>query len=63
MESALPTHFQQFVGTNDTVVDLACGYGEFINNIHAGQKIAINLNPDSREYLAEGVRSRADRST
>ena len=49
-------YFQQYVSSNDTVVDLACGYGEFINNIQAGEKLAIDLNPDSRAYLAEGVR-------
>jgi SAM-dependent methyltransferase len=30
---------------------LACGYGEFINNIQAGQKIAVDLNPDSPAFL------------
>lgn len=40
--------FQKYVDPEtDTVLDLACGYGEFINNIRAGRKIAIDLNPDS----------------
>jgi SAM-dependent methyltransferase len=48
--------FQKYIGSTDTVVDLACGYGEFINNISAGEKIALDINPDSRRYLAGDVR-------
>ena len=28
-----------------------CGYGEFINNIKAKKKYAIDLNPDARQFL------------
>lgn len=49
-------YFQRFVAPEDTVLDLACGYGEFINNITAREKIAIDLNEDARRYLASGVR-------
>ena len=48
--------FQQYVASSDTVVDLACGYGEFINNIRAGEKIAVDLNPDARQFLGPQVR-------
>jgi SAM-dependent methyltransferase len=48
--------FQKYIEPGDTVVDLACGYGEFINNISAGEKIAIDLNPDSRGHLNSDVR-------
>lgn len=47
--------FQQFVDENATVMDLACGYGEFINNIRAGKKIAVDLNPDASRYLSQEV--------
>lgn len=47
--------FQRFVGREDVVVDVACGYGEFINNIQAGTKIGIDLNPDSRKHLGPEV--------
>ncbi len=43
--------FQNFINRDDVVVDVACGYGEFINNIRAGKKIGIDLNPDSRIHL------------
>src|SRR5690606_25122539 len=41
----------RFVQPGDTVVDVACGYGEFINNIQAREKIAVDLNPDARKFL------------
>lgn len=46
---------QRFVGPGDTVLDLACGYGEFINAIRAGHKIAIDLNEDSRDFVEPDV--------
>lgn len=48
-------YLQQFVRPGDTVVDIACGYGEFLNNIRASRRIAVDLNPDARRFLAPGV--------
>jgi SAM-dependent methyltransferase len=47
--------FQQYIKPDATVVDVACGYGEFINNIKAGEKIAIDLNVDTKNHLADVV--------
>ncbi|MFT3802265.1 MAG: methyltransferase domain-containing protein [Burkholderiaceae bacterium] len=44
-------YLQRFVRPSDTVVDVACGYGEFLNNIRAARKIAVDLNPDARKAL------------
>jgi SAM-dependent methyltransferase len=38
-------YFQRWVGRTDTVLDLGAGYCEFVNNIKAGRKIAVDLNP------------------
>lgn len=47
--------FSQYIKPTDTVLDIACGYGEFSNHIDAGRKIAIDLNPDARKYLKDDV--------
>jgi len=48
-------YFQPLIGSGNVVVDLACGYGEFINNIRAREKIAVDLNPESKQFLASDV--------
>lgn len=47
--------FNRWVAPGATVLDLGCGYGEFINNIPAGRKLAMDLNPDAPQHLAAGV--------
>lgn len=47
--------FSQFVAPNMAVLDLGCGWGEFINNINAARKLAMDLNPDARSRLADGI--------
>lgn len=49
-------YFSRYVGREDRVVDIGAGYCEFINNIVAGERIAIDLNPDVRRFSAPGVR-------
>ena len=48
--------FNRWVAPEAAVLDLGCGYGEFINNILARQKFAMDLNPDTQHHLANGVR-------
>ena len=48
--------FSRYVNRTDTVVDIGAGYCEFVNNIHAGKKIAVDLNPDVRRFAAADVR-------
>ena len=47
--------FARRVPADAAVLELACGYGEFINNIRAGRKTAVDLNPDAAQYLAPDV--------
>lgn len=47
----LPSFFQQFVRPTDSVLDLGCGYGEFINQVHCSKKFAMDLNPDAPRFL------------
>jgi SAM-dependent methyltransferase len=47
--------FARYVGRNAVVLDLGCGYGEFINNVQCGKKLAIDLNAGARRHLAPDV--------
>ena len=47
--------FQKYIKTTDTICDLGAGFCEFINNIKAQNKIAIDVNPESRKYAASNV--------
>jgi SAM-dependent methyltransferase len=51
-------YFQRLIGDDRVVLDLACGYGEFINNIKAMKKYAVDLNPDAPKYLGPDVEFR-----
>lgn len=48
-------YFQRWIPANAHVLDLGCGYGEFINNITAGKKLAMDLNPAVAHQLAPEV--------
>jgi len=48
-------YFARWIPRAGTVLDLGCGYGEFINTVRAGQKFAMDLNPDAPKYLAADV--------
>ncbi|MBV8147872.1 MAG: class I SAM-dependent methyltransferase [Candidatus Eremiobacteraeota bacterium] len=47
--------FQPLVPEGGTILDLGCGYGEFINNVRAARRYAMDANPAARERLRPGV--------
>lgn len=47
--------FQAYVPEDGAVLDLGCGWGEFINNIQAGTKYGMDLNPESERRLSPNV--------
>ena len=47
--------FQKYVNQQEILLELACGYGEFIRNINAPKKIAFDLNPKSKQFLNAAV--------
>ncbi len=47
--------FLKFLTPEDTVLDLGCGYGEFINQVSCRRRFAIDLNPASAEHLNSQV--------
>lgn len=48
-------YFQEWVRPTDTVLDIGCGFGEFLNHIRCERRIGIDLNPDSRAALDSGI--------
>ena len=47
--------FQQWVLPGDTVLDLGCGWGGFINNVNAAKKYGMDLNPSAPNHLNPDV--------
>ena len=47
--------FFKWIPKGSAVLDLGCGYGEFINNVEGCRSHAMDLNPDARETLNDGI--------
>jgi SAM-dependent methyltransferase len=47
--------FQRFVPEQGAVLDLGCGWGEFINQIRAARKFGMDLNQSTRRHLDDAV--------
>ena len=48
-------YFRRIVPADGCVLDLGCGYGDFINNVAARRRIALDLWPGFEAHLAPGV--------
>lgn len=47
--------FSKYIPEDSSVLDLGCGYGEFINNIVAREKHGMDLNPATKQYLQPNI--------
>jgi SAM-dependent methyltransferase len=47
--------FSQLIPPSASVLDLGCGYGEFINNLTCAKKYAMDMNPGAAQHLAAGI--------
>jgi len=47
--------FNRYFKAEGSVLDLACGYGEFINNVDVLNKHAVDMNPDAARHLLPNV--------
>ena len=47
---------KKYLSSPKSVLDLGCGYGDFINNLECQNKIAVDLNSDAEKYLETGIR-------
>lgn len=52
---AITEYLQPYVGNDKTVFDLGSGYGDFINQIQAKKKYALDMNIAVKEHLAKDV--------
>ncbi len=48
--------FSRWIRPEDDVLDLGCGYCEFINNVTAARKFAMDLNPSAKERVSFDTR-------
>ena len=47
--------FSKWIQRGATVLDLGCGYGEFINNVTDCERHAMDLNSDSGKHLEKDI--------
>lgn len=53
---AITEYLQRFIkADSDTVLDLGSGYCDFINNIKASNRFALDLNPEGSNYCNQNV--------
>jgi SAM-dependent methyltransferase len=53
---AILSHFfSQWIAPDSAVLDLGCGWCEFINSAVCRLKLGMDLNPDARQYANPGV--------
>jgi len=52
----IKNYFSKWVRPEHTVLDLGCGFGEFINNIDASNRYGMDLNPATATKLHKEVR-------
>jgi len=47
--------FSKWIKSTDHVLDLGCGYGEFINNITCEVRHAMDLNPKTKSLMDKEI--------
>lgn len=47
--------FQAYIPVQGCVVEVAAGHCEFINQIQAARRLAVDINPDTAQYAGPGV--------
>jgi len=47
--------FQKYISNEDTLFEIACGFGEFSRHIRAGKKLAVDMNPAVKNILPKEI--------
>lgn len=50
MWDVLTRYFERWIPADGAVLDLGCGYCEFINRVRCAQRYGMDLNPDSARF-------------
>ncbi len=51
------SYLSNFIPKDGTVLDIGAGYCDFINNVGAAHKIALDYSPDFKNYAKEGIQT------
>jgi hypothetical protein len=54
--AVLSQFFSQWISNDAIVLDLGCGWCEFINSVNCRLKFGMDLNPDAKRFAKVGVR-------
>lgn len=55
--------FQKYVASGQVVLEIGAGYCEFVNQIQAARKIAVDINPDVKDYADSDVEVMVSRAS
>ena len=47
--------FSKWINSDDHILDLGCGYGEFINQVDVAVRHGMDLNPKTKEMLDDKI--------
>jgi hypothetical protein len=53
--SVLAKYFSRWIPSDSVVLDVGCGYREFINEVRCSAKFAMDLNPEARKQASADV--------
>ena len=51
----LANYFSRWIPSDSVVLDLGCGYCEFINQVQCSAKFGMDLNPEARKRASADV--------
>lgn len=49
------SYFQRHVPASASVLDLGCGFGEFLNPLRCAKRTGVDVNPEATKYLQSGI--------
>lgn len=54
-KTLVDSFFSNYVAPGDCVLDVGAGYCDFVNNVRARRRIAVDINPETKKHAAPGV--------